>query len=345
MARIKLSGIVSVTFYILFQLVGCTSTPSPIKEKKLTSYTLPNSSPNSQISKREKANYSKNLEQLTTYPPKTLNQLKDSPNLQFLSSSNSLSDFTEYASTIHKLTGKGVFHTDFPLTVNRVVKEFIYYFQKEEEFTKKSLKRSKLYLPLLKSIFKENNLPEDLVFLAFIESGFNPYAYSRSGACGIWQFMRSTAKRYGLQVDLWVDERRDPEKSTRAAAKYLKDLYSKFGDWYLAVTAYNAGEQKVAQAIKKYKTTEYWSLRNKPYLKLESRNFVPKLLAAILIAKNPEKYGFGKLEFQEPTELTTVQIPNPIDLKFIAKMAGISCLLYTSPSPRDLSTSRMPSSA
>ncbi|MBW2605987.1 MAG: LysM peptidoglycan-binding domain-containing protein, partial [Deltaproteobacteria bacterium] len=118
--------------------------------------------------------------------------------------------------------------------------------------------------------------------------------------------------------------RRDPEKSTRAAVKYLKVLYSRFGDWYLAITAYNAGEQKVANAIKKYKTTNYWILQKKRYLKLESRNFVPKLLAAILIGKHPEEYGFTELKFQDPVPLTSVHIPNPTDLKFIAKMAGIS---------------------
>ena len=177
---------------------------------------------------------------------------------------------------------------------------------------------------MMKSIFRENGLPEDLVFLALIESGFNPYAYSRARACGPWQFMKATGKNYGLKVDLWVDERRDPEKSTRAAAKYLKDLYKRFGDWYLAVTAYNAGEQKVANAIKRYQTTDFWLLQKKSYLKLESRNFVPKLLAAIVIGKHPEEYGFANISAQEPTALTSFIIPYPTELKFIAKMAGIS---------------------
>ncbi|MBW1679602.1 MAG: lytic transglycosylase domain-containing protein, partial [Deltaproteobacteria bacterium] len=218
-----------------------------------------------------------------TQTPKTVDQLsqpKGSQNLKLLSSPNSLEDFTQYACILHKISGKGILQTDFPVIINSEVKEFIHYFQNEEDFTRKSLFRAGAYFPLMKSIFRENNLPEDLVFLAFIESGFNSYAYSRAGASGQWQFMKATAKYYDLQVDLWVDERRDPEKSTRAAVKYLKVLYSRFGDWYLAITAYNAGEQKVANAIKRYKTTNYWILQKKRYLKLESRNFVPKLLAA-----------------------------------------------------------------
>ena len=187
-----------------------------------------------------------------------------------------------------------------------------------------SLARAEEYLPLMTSIFRENAIPEELAYLSLIESGFNPHAYSPAGACGPWQLMKATARRYGLKVDAWVDERRDPEKSTRAAGRYLKDLYGMFGDWYLAVAAYNAGEGKVAEAIRRYNTTDLWDLREKSYLKLETREFVPKLLAAIMIGKQPEEHGFFPQEPQDPVLLTNVHIPKSMDLKVIAEMAEIS---------------------
>jgi membrane-bound lytic murein transglycosylase D len=137
--------------------------------------------------------------------------------------------------------------------------------------------------------------------------------------------MKGTAQRYGLRVDKWIDERRDPEKSTQAAVKYLKDLYTMFGDWYLALTAYNAGEGKVAAAMQKYNSNDLWYLREKTYLKQESCDFVPKLLAAITIGKKPGEFGFAELESSAPTPpLTKVHIPCSADLKMIAAMAEIS---------------------
>jgi len=327
MAKIKLLSIMSISLCFLFQFLGCTHTSPGMKEEKGARYSLkatpaiPQSSPEEPIFPSVPPEYSL-LQHLE--PRGHLGRSPDFQNLDSMTSRNSLDDCTRYASILNKVSGKGIFQTDFPVVVNGEVKKFIQYFQHEKDFMRKALVRSGAYFPMMKKIFKKNNLPEDLVYLALIESGINPNAYSRAGACGPWQFMSATAKRYGLQVDLWVDERRDPEKSTRAAVKYLEDLYGRFGDWYLAVAAYNAGEYKVANAIKIYKTNDFWLLQKKRYLKLETRNFIPKLLAAILIGKHPEEYGFTELNFQEPISITSVHIPHPTELKFIAEMAGIS---------------------
>lgn len=213
--------------------------------------------------------------------------------------------------------------SDFPMVCNDTVKEFICYFKDKEHFMKHSLARGEQYLPMMKSIFKENDLPEDLAYLSLVESGFNPHAFSRAGASGPWQFIKGTARRYGLQVNQYVDERNDPEKSTRAAVRYLKDLYSMFGDWYLAVTAYNAGERNVAEAVRRCNTDDFWKLQRISHLKAESREFVPKLLAAITIGKQPEEYGFDGLEVRIP-HLTKVHIPYSATLRSIAEAAEIS---------------------
>jgi membrane-bound lytic murein transglycosylase D len=171
---------------------------------------------------------------------------------------------------------------------------------------------------------KEHGLPEDLVYLSLIESGFNPYAYSRAKAVGLWQFISRTGERYGLRVNWWVDERRDPEKSTIAAAKYLKDLYDLFASWYLAAAGYNAGEYKIMKAIKRYRTEDFWKLTDQRYLKRETKDYVPQMIAAALIAKEPEKYGFIDIEYQEPLRYEKVKVPELTDLDLIAKACETS---------------------
>jgi len=235
-------------------------------------------------------------------------------------------DGYQYASILKNLYSKSVaIQGDFPLIYNSPVESFIQYFQNKENFMKAALGRAEKYRPLMTSIFRENEIPEDLVYLSLIESGFNTHAYSTAGASGPWQLMKGTAKQYGLRVDKWVDERRDPEKSTRAAVKYLKNLYAMFGDWYLALTAYNAGEGKVAAAIQRYNSTDLWYLREKTYLKQESCDFVPKLLAAITIGKKPGEYGFAECDSSAPApSLIKVHIPFSTDLAKIAALADIS---------------------
>ncbi len=184
------------------------------------------------------------------------------------------------------------------------------------------LSRAGMYIDTMKEILVENGLPKELVFLPLIESGFNTNAYSRSRAVGPWQFIASTAKKYGLTINWWIDERRDPVKSTEAAARYLKDLYDMFNSWHLAMAAYNAGEGKVLRALRKTRTDDHWTLlQKKRYLRRETREYVPKFIAASLIALEPEKYGFEDIDYHQPVEFTEVEIESPVDLEVIARAA------------------------
>lgn len=183
------------------------------------------------------------------------------------------------------------------------------------------LSRSGRYIEIMKEILIEKGLPEELVYLPLIESGFNVNARSPAKAVGPWQFIESTAKRYGLIVDWWRDERKDPIKSTIAAANYLNDLYKMFGDWSLALAAYNAGEGRIYRAVNKIGENDYWSLLNTRYIPKETQNYVPKYIAAITIAKQPENFGFSNIKEHEPLNYEEVTIPSPTDIDLIAKCA------------------------
>jgi peptidoglycan lytic transglycosylase D len=190
--------------------------------------------------------------------------------------------------------------------------------------TETRLARSGRYLPMILDIFKEKGLPEELVFTAMIESGFNPVAVSRAGAKGLWQFMAPTARLYGLRVDRWLDERLDPEKSTVAAANYLRDLYTVFGSWDLAQAAYNAGEVRVQQAIQGSGTRDFWVLhRRSPYLLPETKNFVPAIHAATLIGRQPEQYGFTVVP-EEPIRYEVITVPRGSRLTRLAGLSGVA---------------------
>jgi membrane-bound lytic murein transglycosylase D len=212
---------------------------------------------------------------------------------------------------------------DVPIVRNESVEDYIEYFQTEirDRFTL-WLERSGRYIPLMRGIFKEHGLPEDLVFVALIESGFNPYAYSHARAVGAWQFIKGTGRLYGLRVDNWIDERRDPIKSTEAAARYLKDLYERFGSWPLAMAGYNAGEGKIGRALIKAKTDDFWDLRSTRHIRRETKGYVPKFMAATIIAKNPERYGFT-LDYNEPLRYDTVMVAGSADLRVVAQAAGV----------------------
>lgn len=184
------------------------------------------------------------------------------------------------------------------------------------------LSRSGQYLALMKQILRKKDIPEDIVFLSLIESGFNPNAYSIAKAAGPWQFIASTAKRYGLTIDWWKDERRDPVKSTEAAASYLKDLYGMFGSWNLAMAAYNAGEGKIQSAIRKSRADDYWDLLDTKHIKDETKQYVPNFIAANLIARNPEDFGFNDIEYKEPLSYDEVELDSPVDLEVAAECAG-----------------------
>jgi membrane-bound lytic murein transglycosylase D len=184
------------------------------------------------------------------------------------------------------------------------------------------LSRSGRYLDMMKDILRKKDVPEDIVFLSLIESGFNPNAYSIARAVGPWQFIASTARRYGLEINWWKDERRDPIKSTEAAADYLKDLYGMFGSWNLAMAAYNAGEGKILKAIRRSKADTYWDLLGTRHIKNETKEYVPKFIAAGLIATNPKDFGFEDIEYHEPLSYDEVELDSPVDLSVAAECAG-----------------------
>jgi len=211
---------------------------------------------------------------------------------------------------------------DIPVTYNGKVEEWVHYFQgRGRKYYHKWLQRYTRYAPVMREILREHKLPEDTVYLAMIESGFSTFALSTSAAGGIWQFIPATAKRYGLKIDYWRDERRDPIKSTRAAAMYLRDLYQYFGSWWLAWAGYNSGEGKIFKALRKYDTEDFWELSNYRFLKAETKNYVPKLIAAAIMARDPARYGFDDVEYFGRMEFDVAEIPSPADLRVVAKAA------------------------
>ena len=186
---------------------------------------------------------------------------------------------------------------DIPITINTRVEHWLDYFTgKGRPHFARYLERSEFFIPYIKPLLRQNGLPEDLVYLAMIESGFNNHARSHAKAVGPWQFISATGKRYGLMVNWWVDERRDIRKSTLAAVEYLRDLYGMFQSWELAAAAYNAGEAKIARAIRRFETKDFWVLSRHRFLRPETRDYVPKIIAAAIISKNPEQFGFPVIE-------------------------------------------------
>jgi membrane-bound lytic murein transglycosylase D len=208
--------------------------------------------------------------------------------------------------------------------VKAVKKNIVLFTGKMRERFSIWLSRSGRYIELMKGILREKNIPEEIGFLPLIESGFNPYAYSPKRAAGYWQFIPSTARKYNLEINWWVDERRDPVKSTAAAGDYLKDLYEMFGSWNLAIAAYNAGEGKIRRALRKTKADDYWDLQKTKYIKRETKNYVPRFIAASLIAHTPHKFGFEDLEYLPPLNYDTVIIESPVDLEIVAQCAEAS---------------------
>jgi membrane-bound lytic murein transglycosylase D len=216
-----------------------------------------------------------------------------------------------------------------PITINPKVVSFIKAFRGiRKKNIQNALNRSVEYIDEFKRIFKEHGLPGDLAHLPLIESGYRIHALSRARARGVWQFMASTARAFGLRVDWVVDERRDPYKSAVAAAKYLKKLYEEFGDWYLALAAYNGGTGRLNRAIKRLKTKDFFKIAgHRWHIRRETRNYVPAFLAALIIAKDPENYGFTIEKDKEEkifANTKTVQIPSPVDVKQVAALAKIS---------------------
>jgi membrane-bound lytic murein transglycosylase D len=211
-----------------------------------------------------------------------------------------------------------------PLETNEAVERWIDFFSQGDGRSRFALylKRAGAYEGMIRRKLREADLPEDLLYLAMIESGMNPAAYSRAHAVGMWQFIRGTGKLYDLRIDYWMDERRDPIASTDAAIRHLSDLYDEFGSWYLAAAAYNAGAGRVNRGIRRTGSTDFWDLADARVLRSETRNYVPKLVAAALIARNPERYGFSDIEPDPPLEFDVVQVPDATSFDVLADAAG-----------------------
>jgi membrane-bound lytic murein transglycosylase D len=220
---------------------------------------------------------------------------------------------------LKKLTCQKGINYNFPITFNERVYRSLYFFSKGEKGAlDKWFLRSSQYLPFMQRIFADSGLPTDLAYLPLIESGFNPTAYSRRHASGIWQFIASTGARFGLRINYWLDERRDPVKSTRAAASYLKKLYDQFNDWYLAVAAYNCGENSIASLLNRAPRSNYWHLS----LPRETNNYVPEFISALIVAKNPECFGYPKIK-AGVFGFDTVLINECINLQAVSDSLGI----------------------
>jgi membrane-bound lytic murein transglycosylase D len=213
---------------------------------------------------------------------------------------------------------------DVPMVVNPQVLAFVDLYQgRWRKIFQASLTRSGRYVDMIHRVFAEEGVPLDLAYLAHVESGFKTRALSRVRAYGMWQFMAATGKNYGLSRTNWIDERADPEKAARAAARYLRFLHEMFGDWHLAMAAYNAGEYKVERAIQATGSRDFWEIARTRHLRPETKNFVPAILAAILVYRSPEKYGFDPASQDPPLETEAARSPGSYDLRLIAQRASL----------------------
>jgi membrane-bound lytic murein transglycosylase D len=212
-------------------------------------------------------------------------------------------------------------YNDLEIELNDAVLQCIELYQgRLREWFTGALNRGGRYLPKIREVFKKEGIPQDLAYVALVESAFKTSALSRAKAKGVWQFMAATGRIYGLHQDWWVDERSNPDKATVAAARYLKTLHGMFGDWKLALAGYNAGEGKVIRAINRYGTNDFWRLRKTRGFRRETKNYIPMIHAAIVVAKAPEKYGFV-VEPESPLEYETVKIASAADLRTVSECA------------------------
>ncbi len=214
---------------------------------------------------------------------------------------------------------------DLPVTYNKKVSFWISYFQtRGKGFFRDWLEKSTKYMPLLQTELKNAGLPTDLAYMVMIESGFSSHAVSTAQAVGPWQFIESTGNSYGLKKNWWLDERRDIKKSTQAAIKYLKDLNAEFKSWYLVAASYNMGENGLRKQIKKHGTNDYWELVRRGALPQETQDYVPKILAALMIAKAPNLYGFRDIDALYPLQYEMVYAPSGTDVDQLADHLGIT---------------------
>ncbi|MDR3088542.1 MAG: LysM peptidoglycan-binding domain-containing protein [Desulfobulbaceae bacterium] len=223
---------------------------------------------------------------------------------------------------------------DFPVVLNNQVSAYLKLFQGEQhDMFERWLARSTKYLPMIKRELTRAKLPTDLAYLSMIESGYTPTAKSSAGAVGLWQFMRETGRQYTLLIDDYIDERRHIEKSTKAAVNMLGDLYRDFGDWHLAVAAYNGGPARVQNGLSRFDAKDFWELANEQYLPLETKRYVPKLIAAIIIAKDPKKYGFNDISYQPEFNSDRLTVKAGLPLDAVALVSGCDVATIKSLNP------------
>ena len=221
------------------------------------------------------------------------------------------------------LDENGLPASEFPLVINPTVERFLTAMSSTGEYNRRieiGLQRSGAYLPMIRARFEAAGLPVELSYLPLIESAFSLTAYSRARAHGMWQFISSTARHYGLEVGSLIDERRDPERSTDAAIAFLTDLYAEFNDWHLALAAYNSGAGNVRRAIRRSGARDFWALRD--FLPRETRNYVPAFIASVIIAKRPAAFGFD-VPVEQPWQYDALEVPDALDLQFLASMSGL----------------------
>lgn len=217
-----------------------------------------------------------------------------------------------------KGTSSGVFF-DLPVTYNRKVSQWISYYQTNgRKWFREWLERSTIYMPGIQKELQRAGMPQDLAYMAMIESGFSTSATSHANAVGPWQFIAPTGNRYGLRSQWWIDERRDMKKSTIAAIRYMRDLYQEFGSWYLVAASYNMGENGLRRQIQKYRTKDFWQLAALGALPAETKDYVPKIIAAMMISKSPSLYGFRGYTKYDPLEYEVVSVPGGTNLSTLA---------------------------
>ena len=322
--------VIALTMATVFLISACSSyhrynpstSPSENKEDKTKDSKVKNSSP--PLDKRY-------FTGIKVYHDNFIQELEKEVNI-FPDPDNSTQEVSDIANSTSVTSANKtkndsiISDLDFELKLREtsaMQKYFHYYTQKKHKTFQRWLKRAEPYLPYVKKIFESKGLPVDLIFLPFAESGFNPWAYSNAGAAGMWQFIPGTAKNCGLEVNWWIDERRDPYKSTKAAANHLKRLYSKFQDWYLVLAAYNTGEYHIQKALNKSDKTTYFQLCNsRNWLYNETRMYVPKFMAILKIIKNTEQLGFDPIKWRGPENPNKLAVDGGTDLFALSKALG-----------------------
>jgi membrane-bound lytic murein transglycosylase D len=268
-----------------------------------------------EVKPERSASEEKNLQSAKTSPP--------SPNLRADNRLLELLD-KDFEKAVEQPAERRRLQFSKEVVDNPKVRHFVRYYSNTGKIRfQELLSRSGKYMPMIAKVLSQEGLPEEFAYLALLESEFVVTTTSRTGAVGLWQFIATTARQYGLRIDEWIDERRDPVKSTRAAAHYLKDLHDYYGRWYLATAAYNAGPRNLDKALRQSRATDFWSIKAKAQLSEETRNFVPKFVAIALIAMDPKKYGFDEILYTPPLDYEEVELKTPMKIAALAAAADM----------------------